>query len=79
MTPEEVIAKLLRMEYGKSFMRLHKVKYERLESDIPKSEIGIVQSYKSGAAMKVICDDYGISSVKMYAILRRNGVPLRRK
>lgn len=79
MTPEDVIAKLQRMEYGKSFMRLHKVKYERLESDIPKDEIGIVKSYKSGASMKVICDDYGISHFKMYSVLRKNGVPLRRK
>lgn len=80
MTPEDVIGKLERNEYGRGLLTRRKMRYvapERLGKDA--RDLGIVSSYRQGNPTKQIAYDYSVSSSVVYKVLSKYGVPLRRK
>lgn len=80
MTPEEVITKLERNEYGNGLLTRRGMRYvvpERPGKDA--RDLGIVSSYRQGKPTKQIAYDYSVSSSVVYKALSKYGVPLRRK
>jgi DNA-binding NarL/FixJ family response regulator len=78
MTPEEVIAKLERNEYGEKMITrsgFRKVAKERTPKE--SRELGIVSAYRAGKPTKQIAYDWSVASSTVYNIIRRHGIPLR--
>jgi hypothetical protein len=79
MTPEEVIAKLERNEYGSSLLTRRGMRYvapKRPGNDA--RNLGVVASYRRGTPIKQLAYDYSVTNATVYKILAKHGVPLRR-
>ena len=79
MTPEEVIKKLERNEYGHKLLTragFRHVVPERPGKDA--RQLGIVSAYRQGRPTKQIAYDYSVTTSTIYTVLAKCGVPLRR-
>ncbi len=79
MTPEEVIAKLYRNEYGEKL--LSRSGFRKIAKEKPSKEtrdLGIVSAYRSGKPTKQIAYDWNVATGTIFNVLRRHGVALRR-
>ena len=66
-----------------SILRRHGIepqrKRRRSRSLTPEEEQRLVEEYERGAPVQELLEKYGISTTKLYEILRRHGVKLRSK